>query len=67
MYIKIRRDLLAMTFSTWLKTEECFSSKAQYDYWLKSLPCQAKRQVILYYKEKYQHFLDTQPKQLEFK
>jgi len=56
-----------MTFTTWLKKYEGFNSKIQYNYWLKSLPCEAKRKVRLYYKEKYQYFLATQPKQLEFK
>ena len=41
--------------------------KLLYDYLLNSLPYEAKRKVSIYYKEKYQYFLDTQPKQLEFK
>jgi hypothetical protein len=56
-----------MTFTTWLKKSEGFSSRAQYDYLLNSLPSEARRKVTIYYKEKYKYFLDTQPKQLEFK
>jgi hypothetical protein len=56
-----------MTFTTWLKKNECFSSRAQYDCLLNSLPYEAQRKVSFYYKEKYQYFLDTQPKQIEFK
>jgi len=55
-----------MTFTTWLKKNEGFSSRAQYDYLLNSLPYEAQRKVSLYYHEKYKYFLDTQPKQLEF-
>lgn len=55
-----------MTFTTWLKTKEGFNSKAQYDYWLSLMPYEAKRKTNLYYQEKYQHFLSTQPKQLHF-
>jgi len=54
-----------MTFTTWLKENECFTSRAQYDYLLNSLPYEARRKVAIYYKEKYKYFLDTQPKQLE--
>ena len=56
-----------MTFTTWLKENECFTSRSQYDYLLNSLPYEARRKVAIYYKEKYKYFLDTQPKQLEFK
>ena len=56
-----------MTFTTWLKKSEGFTSRTQYDYLLNSLPYDARRKVSIYYKEKYQYFIDTQPKQLEFK
>lgn len=56
-----------MTFATWLKKEEGFTSKSQYDYLLNTLPYEARRKVILYYKEKYKYFLATKPKQLELK
>lgn len=56
-----------MTFTTWLKKEEGFHSKEQYDCFLNTLPYEARRKVSLYYKEKYKYFLDTQPKQLELK
>ena len=55
-----------MTFTTWLIKNESFSSKLQYDYLVNSLPYQARRKVVIYYKEKYKYFLNTQPKQLEF-
>lgn len=54
-----------MTFTTWLKTKEGFHSKDQYESLLNNLPYEARRKVIIYYKEKYKHFLETQPKQLE--
>jgi len=56
-----------MTFTTWLKKNEGFTSKVQYDYLLSSLPYEAQRKVVIYYEEKYNHFLKTQPTQLEFK
>ncbi len=56
-----------MTFTTWLKKSEGFTSKTQYDYLLNSLPYEAQRKVSIYYKEKYQYYLDTEPEQLEFK
>ena len=56
-----------MTFTTWLKKSEGFTSRAQYDYLVNTLPYEAQRKVTIYYKEKYQYYLDTQPKQLEFK
>ena len=56
-----------MTFTTWLKKIEGFTSIAQYDSLLNDLPYEARRKVVIYYKEKYKYFLDTQPKQLEFK
>jgi hypothetical protein len=56
-----------MTFATWLKKGEGFTSKAQYDYLLSTLPYEAKRKTSLYYKEKYKYFLTTKPKQLELK
>ncbi len=56
-----------MTFINWLKKEEGFHSKKQYDYFLNTLPYEARRKVSLYYKEKYKYYLDTQPKQLELK
>ena len=56
----------SMTFTTWLKKNEGFISRAQYDYLLNSLPYEAQRKVSLYYREKYKYFLDAQPKQLEF-
>ena len=61
------KGLVTMTFTTWLKKEEGFTSKAQYDYLLNTLPYEARRKVILYYKEKYNYFLATKPKQLELK
>ena len=56
-----------MTFATWLKKEEGFTSKTQYDYLLNTLPYEARRKVNLYYKEKYKYFITTNPKQLELK
>ncbi len=56
-----------MNFTTWLKKVEGFSSKAQYDYLLNTLPYEARRKVSLYYKEKYKYFLTTNPRQLELK
>lgn len=56
-----------MTFATWLKKEEGFISKAQYDCLLNILPYEARRKVNLYYKEKYNYFITTTPKQLELK
>jgi len=56
-----------MTFTTWLKKIEGFNSQTQYDSLLNDLPYEARRKVAIYYKEKYKYFLDTQPKQLEFK
>jgi hypothetical protein len=61
------KGLVTMTFATWLKKEEGFTSKTQYDYLLNTLPYEARRKVILYYKEKYKYFLTTKPKQLELK
>ena len=55
-----------MTYTTWLKKNEGFTSRAQYDYLLSTLPYEAQRKVIFYYQEKYKHFLETEPKQLEF-
>lgn len=56
-----------MTFTTWLKKSEGFSSRLQYDYLVNSLPYEAQRKVVIYYKEKYKYFLDTEPKQLRIK
>lgn len=56
-----------MTFTVWLKKEERFTSKSQYDCLLNTLPYEAKRKVSLYYKEKYNYFITTNPKQLELK
>ena len=56
-----------MDFMTWLKKEEGFHSKKQYDCLLNTLPYEARRRVIIYYKEKYKYFLDMEPKQLELK
>jgi hypothetical protein len=56
-----------MTFTTWLKKEEVFHSKEQYDYLLSTLPYEAQRKVVIYYKEKFKHYLATEPKQLELK
>lgn len=56
-----------MNFTTWLKKEEGFHSKEQYDSLLNTLPYEARRKVVVYYKEKYKYFLDTQPEQLELK
>jgi len=56
-----------MTYTTWLKKNEGFTSRSQYDCLLSSLPYEAQKKVVIYYQEKYKHFLETQPKQLEFK
>jgi len=42
-----------MTYTTWLKKSEGFTSKAQYDYLLSTLPYEAQRRVVIYYQEKY--------------
>lgn len=55
-----------MNFTTWLKNEEGFTSKAQYESLLNTLPYEGRRKVSLYYKEKYKYYLNTKPKQLEF-
>ena len=55
-----------MTFTTWLKKSEGFASREQYDCLVNTLPYEAQRKVTIYYKEKYQYYLDNQPKQLEF-
>ena len=49
------KGLVIMTFATWLKKEEGFTSKSQYDCLLSTLPYEAKRKVSLYYKEKYKY------------
>ncbi|AWK52779.1 hypothetical protein DIC82_18045 [Clostridium beijerinckii] len=63
--LKLRKDLNSMTFTTWLKRNEGFISRAQYDSLLNNLPYEAQRKVTIYYKEKYRYFLDTEPKQTE--
>jgi hypothetical protein len=55
-----------MDFITWLKKEEGFISKAQYDSLLNTLPYEGRRKVSLYYKEKYKYYINTKPTQLEF-
>ncbi len=55
-----------MNFTTWLKKEEGFTSKAQYESLLNTLPYEGRRKVSLYYKEKYKYYLNTKPNQLEF-
>ena len=64
---EIKKEFDSMTFTTWLKKSEGFASKSQYDNLLNNLQYEAQRKVSIYYKEKYKYFLDTQPKQLEFK
>jgi len=64
---KIKKGFDSITFTTWLKKSEGFTSRVQYDYLVNTLPYEAQRKVTIYYKEKYQYYLDTQPKQLEFK
>ena len=59
------KGLVIMTFATWLKKKEGFTSKSQYDCLLSTLPYEARRKVKLYYKEKYKYFITTTPKQLE--
>ena len=61
------KGLITMTFATWLKKEEGFTSKAQYDYLLNTLPYEGRIKVRLYYKEKHKYFLTNKPKQLELK
>lgn len=41
-----------MTFTTWLKKEEGFTSKAQYESLLNTLPYEGRKKVSLYYIEK---------------
>lgn len=55
-----------MNFTTWLKKEEGFTSKAQYESLLNTLPYEGRRKVSLYYKEKYKYYLNAKPRQLEF-
>lgn len=55
-----------MTFTTWLKKEEGFTSKEQYESLLNTLPYEGRRKVSLYYKEKYKYYLNRKPRQLEF-
>ncbi|NRT61820.1 hypothetical protein B0P06_004287 [Clostridium saccharoperbutylacetonicum] len=55
-----------MTFTTWLKKEEGFSSKDQYDSLLNTLPPNGRRKVHHYYEEKYKYYLNSKPRQLEF-
>jgi hypothetical protein len=56
-----------MNFTTWLKKEEGFTSKAQYNLLLNALPAEGRRKVRLYYKEKYKYYVSTKPEQLDFK
>ena len=54
-----------MTFTTWLKKEKGFVSKAQFDSLVNTLPYDARRKLILYYKIEYKYYLDTRAIQLE--
>lgn len=56
-----------MKFATWLKKENGFTSKAQYDSLLNTLPYESRRKTHLYYQEKYNYYLETKPMQIEFK
>lgn len=54
-----------MTFTTWLIKKKGFTSKAQFDSLVNTLPYAGRSKLILYYKIEYKHYLDTRPIQLE--
>ncbi|CAI3244167.1 conserved hypothetical protein [Clostridium neonatale] len=48
-----------MTFTEYLKTEEGFISKIQYDSFLEILPQEGRRKVNMYYIEKYKYYISN--------
>lgn len=48
-----------MTFTEYLKTEESFISKIQYDSFLETLPPEGRRKVNAYYREKYKYYISN--------
>nr|WP_312292503.1 hypothetical protein [Clostridium chromiireducens] len=54
-----------MTFTTWLIKKKGFTSKAQFESLVNTLPYEGRRKLILYYKLEYKYYLDTRPIQLE--
>lgn len=56
-----------MTFTEYLKYKEGFISKSHYYSFLETLPGEGQRKVNMYYKEKYQHFINDVPQYEQLK
>lgn len=56
-----------MTFTEYLKYEEGFISKIQYDSFLETLPPEGRRKVNAYYREKYRYYIHDIPQYEQLK